>query len=46
MKAGISTMVKSIKRKALAKAKPLLKRNGKTNAWRRDKGLITWLENL
>jgi site-specific recombinase XerD len=34
------------KRQALAKAKPLLKHNGKTGAWRRDQDLITWLENL
>jgi site-specific recombinase XerD len=34
------------KRKALAKAKPLLKHNGKAGAWRRDQNLITWLENL
>ncbi len=34
------------KRQALAKAKPLLKSNGKTSAWRRDQDLIAWLENL
>jgi site-specific recombinase XerD len=34
------------KREALAKAKPLLKRNGKTGHWRHDQSLITWLENL
>ena len=34
------------KREALAKAKPLLKRNGKTGHWRHDQNLITWLENL
>ncbi len=34
------------KRAALAKAKPLLKRNGKTGVWRRDQNLIAWLENL
>ena len=34
------------KREALAKAKPLLKRNGKTGSWRQNRNLITWLENL
>jgi integrase/recombinase XerD len=34
------------KRGALAKAKPLLQRNGKTGLWRRDQNLIAWLENL
>ena len=34
------------KRKALAKAQPLLKHNGRTSGWRRDENLITWLENL
>lgn len=34
------------KRQALAKAKPLLKHNGKTGLWRRDPDLVAWLENL
>lgn len=34
------------KRQALAKAMPLMRRSGRRHDWRRDKNLITWLENL
>ncbi len=34
------------KREALAKAKPLTRRGGKSGAWRRDPNLIAWLEAL
>ncbi len=34
------------KRKALAKAKPLVNRRPKSGAWRRDRDLIAWLEAL
>lgn len=34
------------KRDALAKAKPILSRNRRSNTWRKDKNLIEWLEAL
>ncbi len=34
------------KRQALAKAKPILSRNGRSKTWRTDQNLIQWLESL
>jgi len=34
------------KRDALAKAKPILSRNRRSQTWRKDKNLIEWLESL
>ena len=34
------------KREALAKAKPLFRRNGKTGDWRKNPNLIEWLQKL
>ncbi len=34
------------KREALAKAKPMLARNGQSGRWRSDQNLIKWLESL
>ena len=34
------------KQEALAKAKPIVGRNGKAGRWRTDRNLIKWLESL